>query len=434
MMDFPQTLPPLLERIGKYFGKVELVSRRPDRSLARTTYGEFYKRSKRLAAALTRVGLKRGDRVATLMWNHATHLEAYFGVPAAGGVLHPLNIRLNPAELAYIVNQAEDRILIVDDVLLPLYEKFRDKTNIERVIVAPMTGQSVPDGYEHYADFVKLATDEYQYPAIDENDTAVLCFTSGTTGRPKGVLYSHRAIVLHTICGALQDHHNVTQSDCVLPAVAMFHMMAWGLPYTAAVTGAKMVLPGRYFDAASLLELLERERVTRAAGATTIWMGVLELLDSEPGRWKLQPGLRVISGGSAMPKQLIRGMERHGIFIFHGWGMTETGPNAAMCQLKSYMREWLEEEQYTIRAKNGLPSPRIELRIMCEGGPAPWDGETMGELQVRSRSAVHGSSAAITTSRNNRTNDGRMTAGFAPGMWRTSIPRATFRSSIAPKI
>src|SRR5580698_5370514 len=243
VMSVPLTLTPILERAGKLYANVEVLSRLPSRRIVRSTYGEVCKRSRALASALTASGLKRGDRVATLAWNHSWHLEAYFGIPTAGGVLHTLNVRLHPDELAYIANHSEDHMLIVDDVLLPLYEKFRAKTHFKRVIVVPSTEKPVPAGYEDYEDFLKLATPDYEFPQMNEDEAAALSYTSGTTGLPKGVVSSHRSIVLHSLCAALPENHSLQQKDCVLPAVAMFHVNAWGIPYAAAMTGAKLVLP-----------------------------------------------------------------------------------------------------------------------------------------------------------------------------------------------
>src|SRR5690242_5093663 len=226
MMNFPLTLPTILERAGKLFGKVEIVSRRPDKSFVRTTYAEFYKRARRLARALELAGLQRGDRVATLMWNHTAHLEAYFGVPSAGGVLHTLNLRLHPDEIAYIVNHARDRFLIVDDVLLPLYEKFRGSVSLERVIVVPLTRAKVWDALD-YEELIGNAP-ALAVQRLDENDAAAMCYTSGTTGRPKGVVYTHRSIVLHTLATATKDYLGVSRTDSVCPVVPMFHVNAWG--------------------------------------------------------------------------------------------------------------------------------------------------------------------------------------------------------------
>jgi len=384
MMDFPLTLVPILERAGKYFGKVEIVWRRPAGSLARYTYGDFYRRARQLAAGLTQAGLKRGDRVATLAWNHAAHFEAYLGIPVAGGVLHPLNLRLHPDEIAYIVNHAGDRFLIVDDVLLPVYESIRAQTQFERVWVVPYAGDTAPtEAGESYEELLAGAPEKFHYPALDENEAAAMCFTSGTTGKSKGVLYSHRAIVLHTFAQALAQTFALAQHDVVLPVVPMFHANGWGIPFTAAMVGAKVVLPGNQADPAGLLDLIVSEHVTVAGAVPTVWIGVLDALEKNPGRWKLAREVRLWVGGTAPPEALIRGLDRYGFHILHSWGMTETTPMSTMNRLKSYMLDWPEDEQYRVRAKQGYPAPFIELRVMRGEQEAPWDGKSSGELEVR---------------------------------------------------
>jgi fatty-acyl-CoA synthase len=295
MMQFPLTLTPILQRAERLFNPVEIVSRLPDKSIHRSNYGGVCRRARAFAGALAATGVERGDRVATLMWNHVWHLEVYLGAPVAGCVLHTLNLRLHPDELAYIINHAGDRVLLVDDVLLPVYEKLRGKVNVERVIVTPTLGQDVPPDYESYQEFLARGSADYCPPQLDENEAAAMCYTSGTTGVPKGVMYSHRALVLHSFCAALPDIFDLSQTDCSFPIVPMFHANAWGCPYAAAMMGAKQVLPGPNVDPVSLLDLLETERVTRSGGVPTLWMGILEALDRHPGRWKLQPGLKVLS-------------------------------------------------------------------------------------------------------------------------------------------
>ncbi len=383
MMDFPLTLVPILERAGKLFAGVEIVSRRPDRSLHRCTYADIYRRARALAEMLQKSGMQRGDRVATLMWNHATHLETYFGVPVAGGVVHTLNLRLHPVDIAQIVNHAQDRFLIVDDVLLPLYEKFKAAVKLERVLVVPGSGKPIPPGYESYEDFVAGAKGEFQYPTLDENEAAAMCYTSGTTGQPKGVLYSHRAQVLHAFGTALQDSFGVGQRDVYLPVVPMFHANAWGIPYLAAMVGMKQVMPGPYLDAESLLELFECEQVTMTAGVPTVWMGLLEALEKNPGRWKVAKHITGICGGAAAPEEMIRRLDRLGIEIRHSWGMTEMSPAGCTSRIKSTLLHLPEEEQFRLRAKQGTPFPFVEVRAMTEQGEAPWDGTTLGELHVR---------------------------------------------------
>lgn len=380
-MKYPLTLVPILERAGKLFGRVEIVSRCPDKSLHRYTYADFYRRARALAEALQRAGLRPGDRVATLMWNHHAHLEAYFGIPVAGGVVHTLNLRLHAGDLAYIVNHAQDRFLIVDDVLLPLYEKFKDQVGVERVMVVPLSGQTPP--YESYESFLVGASGQFSYPELDEEQAAGLCFTSGTTGRPKGVLYSHRALAVHTLACALSGTMGIAQQDVMLAVVPMFHANAWGWPYLGALVGAKQALPGPHLDAESLLDLFQSEQVTAVAGVPTIMLGILQALEKEPGRWKLTPGMRMVVGGAAAPEAMIRRFDQLGIRVVHAWGMTEMTPMGTVCELKSYMEDWPEEARYEVRAKQGLPAPFVEIRAVNERGEVPWDATTQGELQVR---------------------------------------------------
>ena len=389
MMDFPLTLPAILERSGKLFHRVEIVSRRPDCSIQRTTYGAFYRRARRLADAMTKLGLRPGDRVASMMWNHSGHLEAFFGVPCAGGILHTLNLRLHPHELAAIINHAEDRFLVIDDVLLPAFEKFRASVSFERVIVVPYGGGSIPDGFLNYEELLAGASDDFRYPAIDENDGAAMCFTSGTTGNSKGVVYSHRALVLHTFAEMCVDSFAIGHHDTVLPVAPMFHANAWGLPYSCAMAGARLILPGPNVDPESVLGLIAEEHVTIACGVPTVWLGVLAALEKAPDRWKFSWPVRIVIGGSAPPERLMRALDKHNLHILHLWGMTETTPLATVGKLKRHMSEWTLDQQYEVRAKQGWPTPFIELRVMRPEGlegksvEAPRDGNTAGELEVR---------------------------------------------------
>ena len=383
MMHYPLTLVHLLERAGRYFSKVEIVSRRADRSLHRETYGDFYRRARALAEALTRAGLKRGERVATLMWNHYAHLEAYFGAPVAGAVLHPLNLRLHVDDIAYIANHAEDRFLIVDDVLLPLVEQFKSRTGFERVFVVPISGEPVARGYESYEDLLASARGEFRYPELDEYEAAGMCYTSGTTGRPRGVVYSHRSTVLHAYNAAMPNAMCFRQGAAVLPVVPMFHANAWGMPYAATLSGAKQVFPGPHLDAESLLDLMEREQVVLSAGVPTVWLAILQAIEREPARWKLADGIELIVGGSAVPEALIRSFDRHGVTVVQAWGMTETSPLASIARLKRDIAGLSEDERYEIRAKQGYPLPFVEARVMVENQEVRADGKTMGELQVR---------------------------------------------------
>src|SRR5580658_9696973 len=304
MMNFPLTVNHVFERAGQLFADREISSRRPDRTVQRYTYADFCRRARRLASAVQRIGLRHGDRVATLMWNHSAHMEAYFGVPAAGGVLHTLNLRLHPDEIAFIANHAGDRFLIVDDVLFPTYEKFRERVNFERVIVVPFGGGETPPGCDGYEQLLSGASEEFTYPELDENEAAAMCYTSGTTGRSKGVVYSHRAIVLHSMscCGA--DSFALSMRDTILPVTSLFHANGWGIPFTSAMAGAKVVLGGPFADGEGLLDLMKQERVTVTTGVPTVWFGVLEALEKYPGRWKFTWPVRMHLGGAATPEAL----------------------------------------------------------------------------------------------------------------------------------
>ncbi len=382
-MEFPLTLPHFLERAGALFGEVEIVSRMPDRSMFRYRYRDFHRRSRRLAAALQAAGLQRGDRVGTLMWNHHIHLEAYFGIPVGGGVLHTLNLRLDPSEIAYIINHAEDRFLIVDDTLLPLYQKIQAEAPVEKVIVASLTGQPTAAGFIDYETFLDQGSDDFKYPPLEENEALGMCYTSGTTGRPKGVVYSHRAICLHSIMECLPDGLSLSNRDCVTAIVPMFHANAWGMPFAAVLAGCKQVFPGPHLDAVSLLDLFESEQVNFTAGVPTIWFNVLQALQREPNRWRLSPHLRMAVGGSAVPESMIREFDKIGLMVYQAWGMTETAPLGTMSRLKASMLSLPEDEQYAYRAKQGWPAPLVELRVCDDRGELPWDGESAGELQIR---------------------------------------------------
>ena len=383
MMNFPLTLPTILERSGKIFPRVEIVSRKPDNSIVRTCYGDFYRRARRLGAALSKLGLEPGDRVASMMWNHASHLEAFFGVPCAGGILHPLNLRLHPHEIAAIAKHAGDRFLLVDDVLYPIYEQFREDASFERVIVVPYGFNTVAEGFLNYEELLAASRDDFRYPAIDENDGAAMCFTSGTTGFSKGVIYSHRALVLHSFCCGLVEVLGLSEADTVLPVAPMFHANAWGIPFAATMLGARLVLPGPHVDPESILGLLVNERVTIACGVPTVWIAVLDALEKNPAKWKFASPIKVLCGGTAPPVELIRRLDRFGLHLKHLWGMTETTPIGTSGGLRAHMHGWPDEKKYDVRSKQGWPAPFVEIRIMRPEGETPWDGVTSGEIEIR---------------------------------------------------
>jgi fatty-acyl-CoA synthase len=385
MMDFPLTLTHFLERARTFHGRSEIVSRRPDRSLHRYTYADFYRRACRLAGALRRLGVKPGDRVASLCWNHHEHLELYFAVPAMGAVLHTLNLRLHPNDLGYIARHAEDRVLVVDRSLLPLFEKFAGVVpSLERVIVIPDDGPT-PDGRLDYEQLLAAESDSFDFPTLDERAGAMLCYTSGTTGNPKGVLYSHRSTVLHTLVSCMGDLLGLREADVVLPVVPMFHAAAWGLPFDALATGAKIVFPGPHLDPTSLLDLMAQERVSLAGGVPTIWLGILALLDQAPRKWDLSAMRTMVIGGSAAPPALIDGfLKRHGLVVTHAWGMSEMNPIGTLARLKRHHAEVDDAAKLALRATQGFAVPFVEQRHVSDTGQVlPWNGATMGELEVR---------------------------------------------------
>ena len=383
MMSSPLLLDRMLERAGKLFPDVEIVSALPNGSVHRCTYRDLLRRTRQLSTALMHAGIKPGDRVATLMWNQHEHLEAYFGIPATGAVLHTLNLRLHPDELSYIANHAEDRFLIVDGTLLETFDQIRACVNFERVFAVDHGCGQIPGGCEFYETFLAEATGEPQLPCKSEDDAAAMCYTSGTTGNPKGVVYSHRAIALHSFATSLPDGFHISCHDTVLYAMSMFHANAWGLPFAATMNGCKQVMPGRNLQPETLLDLLQDEGVTLTGAVPTVWLAVINAIENHPGRWKLAPGLRIISAGSAVPESLFRRFDKIGVRVIQPWGMTETTPIATVSIPKPAMKDWPQDDLYALRAKQGVPSPFIDIRAVGPEGEVPWDGETDGELEVR---------------------------------------------------
>ncbi|PTQ55080.1 MAG: 3-methylmercaptopropionyl-CoA ligase (DmdB) [Candidatus Carbobacillus altaicus] len=383
MMNEKLVIKKIADHARRLYGAVEIVSRLSDPdAYHRYTVREMIGRAYALAEALQKLGLRQGERVGTMMWNHYGHLEAYFGIPLSGGVLHTINLRLHPDEIVYIVNHAEDRWLIVDDVLLPLIEPIRERLNVEAIVVFPYTGSPVHPSYVSYETLLATSDGNYREVAWDEYAPLGMCYTSGTTGRPKGVVYSHRAILLHSLVSALPGALDVSDRDTVTPVVPMFHVNAWGLPFTATLLGAKQVYPGAHLSPERLLELYEAEQVTVTAGVPTIWLGILQLLDKHPDRYRI-PRMRMIVGGAAAPEGLIRGFDRHGHQVIHAWGMTETAPLGTVSQIKQTLITRSEEERYAWRAKQGYAVPLIDVRIRGPEGVLPWDGKSAGELEIR---------------------------------------------------
>jgi len=383
MMDFPLTLNAIFRRAEQLFGPRAIVWRAADKSIKRCTYSDFTGRSRRLAQALAGLGVKPGDRVATLAWNHGPHLEAYFGIPLAGGVLHTLNLRLHPDELAYIVNHAGDRAVLVDETLLPLWEQVRPKVDVPITIVFGAT-KPLAAGYIDYETLIAGAEPLPDRPYPDENTAVAMCYTTGTTGNPKGVLYSHRAIVLHTLGLALDHCMGIRETDVMLPVVPMFHANAWGMPFTAVMVGATIVLPGPHLDPESIVDLFHRERVTITGGVPTIWMGVMQFLEANAGKYDLSAMRAMYVGGAAVPQAMIEAFEKKfGLTIFHAWGMTEMAPLGTVSRLPPGMERERDAVKYALRATQGRPAPFVEIRARSDEGLVPWDGKTMGELEVR---------------------------------------------------
>jgi fatty-acyl-CoA synthase len=387
MMDYPLTLQGLLDRSRRLFSKKEIVTR-TEHGLHRYTYRDFYERTHRLAAALSALGVKKGDRVATFAWNHYRHLEAYFAIPCMGAVLHTVNIRLFSDQIAYIFNHAEDVAVLVDDDLLPLVAPLLGQwPALKHVIV--MTDQetlpAVPFPSVHsYETLIAGADPSYAFPKdLSEWDPAGMCYTSATTGNPKGVVYSHRGLVLHSMALGLVDTMGLCEADTTLTIVPMFHANAWGVPFAAVWFGAKQVFPGARPDPKTLLELIEQEKVTLASAVPTIWLSALQVLEDH--LIDISSLRAIICGGSAAPRSVIEIFQKqYGIPLIHAYGMTETSPLAVVSRLKSYQQDLPEEKKYEFRSKQGIAVPGVEMRIVGEDGrEVKADGQEMGEILLR---------------------------------------------------
>jgi fatty-acyl-CoA synthase len=385
MMDYPLTLTHILERSAKLFPKKEISSKMVD-AIERYSYADFNRRVHAVAHGLQRLGIQPGDRVGTLCWNSYRHLELYFAIPCFGAVLHTLNLRLPSDQLAFIINHAEDQVIFVDASLAPILEPIRDQIPCVKHFVIlpdePHAADLAPStGYE---DLIQTSGDvSYPWRRLDENTAAATCYTSGTTGNPKGVLYSHRALVLHSFALAMADVFAISERDTILQLVPMFHANGWGIPYAAVMTGARIVFSGRQLQPADVAELIQNERATFTAGVPTIWIGLYGYLETHPH--DLSSLRSVVVAGSAMPRQFIEMFEKkYGVHFRLAWGMTETTPIATYMVVKNEHSELPEKDRFDLLARHGVPVPGVDIRIVdAEGNEVPWDGTTMGELQTR---------------------------------------------------
>lgn len=386
MMNTPLIMTQMIERAEKFFPKKQVISRGAD-GIRRLTYKEIGERTRRLASSLEKLGVQHGDRVGTLAWNHHRHLEAYFAIPCSGAVLHTINIRLSPQHIAFIVNHAEDKVLLIDDNLLPLLEHCKDQLKtVEAYIImtdkAELPETSLSPVY-HYEELIESGDPSYAFAHdLDENSPAGMCYTSATTGNPKGVMYSHRGIVLHSLSLGLADGGALSEKDTALPVVPMFHVNAWGLPFAGVWFGTNLVLPGAFPTPKVLAELMEQEKVTVAAGVPTIWLGLLQEL--EKGNYDLSNVRSILCGGAAAPKGMIAAFEKkYNIPFMHAYGMTETTPLVLISRMKSTQENLNDEEKLDLKAKQGILVPGLDMKVVGKDGEVKWDGKEMGELVLR---------------------------------------------------
>ncbi|MFD3445651.1 long-chain fatty acid--CoA ligase [Microbacteriaceae bacterium 4G12] len=386
MMNVPLTISSMMERAEKLFPKKGVVSR-THANITRLTYKQIGERTRRLASTLVKLGVNKGERVGTLAWNHHRHLEAYFAIPSVGAVLHTINIRLAPNQISYIINHAEDKILLIDEDLVPLIESIQEQLSTVQAFIIMTDQESLPattlHPVYHYEELLEEGDPTFPFLTdIDENDPAGMCYTSATTGNPKGVVYTHRSTVLHSMALGLADCSGVSESDVAMPIVPMFHVNAWGLPFAAVWFGTTLVLPGPMFTPKLLVELMQAERVTIAGGVPTIWLGVLQELERDT--YDMTSVRAFLCGGSAAPKGLIAAFEqKFQIPFMHAYGMTETSPLVTLSRLKSYETELDYTDQLNIRATQGYTVPGVEMKVIGKNGEVAWDGQEMGELLLR---------------------------------------------------
>ncbi len=388
MMDMPLLVSSLLTHAARHFPDVEIVSRRIEGDIHRYTWSDCAQRCAQLANALTAAGVNQGDRVATLAWNGYRHLETYYAVGGMGSVIHTINPRLHPEQIAWIINHAEDRYLAFDLTFLPIIEGIAALCPTVRGWIAMCDRDRMPADSKIpnllcYEELIASGSNAFDWPQIDERSAVALCYTSGTTGNPKGALYSHRSTILHAYAAALPDAMGCSTRDSILPVVPMFHVNAWGLPYICAMVGAKLVFPGAALDGKSLYELFEAEKITYSAGVPTVWLGLLQYVSSN--NLKFSTFSRTVIGGSACPPAMIKAFrEQYGVEVIHAWGMTELSPLGTVSQLMSKHLDLPESDQMTVFAKQGKSLFGVDMKIVGDDGQdLPWDGKTFGDLLVR---------------------------------------------------
>ena len=393
MSERPLLISSIITHAATYYGDVEVVSRTVEGPIHRYTYRDAERRSKQLANALIGLGIAPGDRVATLAWNTFRHFELYYAISGIGAVCHTINPRLFDDQIVYIVNHAADRLLFVDATFLPLVERLAARFPVDCRIVLMTDATAAPEtrlpALPCYESLIAAEDDAFEWPEFDERTAAALCYTSGTTGNPKGALYSHRSTVLHALGISLPDAISISAGDVVCPVVPLFHACGWGIPHAVPMNGAKLVMPGPRLDGASLYELFEAESVTYALGVPTVWLGFEAYLSASGARCSTLH--RVLSGGSAVPPSMVEAFACHGIDMRQGWGMTEMSPLGTTAALKAQHRALDPQAQLAVKIKQGRPVYGVEMKIVDDQGRAqPHDGKSMGELLVRGPWIVSG--------------------------------------------